>query len=158
MLSIAYLLVGLVQFSRIWSNCDAFESVYDFSLRELNGDRLISLDRYRDKCLLIVNTASGCSLANTNMQFLERFGSEEQRRSGLHVIAIPSNTFFDEPKSESQLVDWFKTEWRATYDTFGLTDLNRSDLYRFLMRRAGNKRPACFSKFPLIKVNIKVKF
>ena len=153
MLSIAYLLVGLLQFS--WLSCGAFESVYDFSLRELNGDRLISLDRYRDKCLLIVNTASGCSLANANMQYLERIGSEEQRRSGLHVIAIPSNSFFDEPKTESQLVDWFKIEWRASYDVFGLTDLNRSELYRFLVRRAGNKRPAYdYSKFLLVPIGL----
>lgn len=142
MLSISYLLIGLVQFAGVWLGCNAFEeSVYDFSVRELNGDRLISLDRYRDNCLLIVNTASGCSLTSLNMMFLERIGNEEHRRSGLHVIAIPSNSFLDEPRSEPQLIDWFRMEWRATYDIFGLTDLNQSNLYRFLIRRSGSQAP-----------------
>lgn len=35
------------------------KTVYDFSLKDKNGNE-VSLNEYKDKVLLIVNTATGC--------------------------------------------------------------------------------------------------
>lgn len=83
----------------------------DFHLRSLSEPRTIHLcEQYRDKVVLIVNTASKCA-------FTPRYAGLEAlyaryRSQGLVVLGFPSNDFaHQEPGSEAEI----RTFCRLTY-------------------------------------------
>jgi len=65
-------------------------SIYQFNVQKLNGEE-ISLAEYKNKVLLIVNTASQCGFTPQLKELAElkdKFGNE-----GFEILAFPSNDF-----------------------------------------------------------------
>ncbi|AQS87213.1 glutathione peroxidase [Neoasaia chiangmaiensis NBRC 101099] len=66
-------------------------AVYDFTLPALDGRSTIDLGAYRDKPILIVNTASKCGFT-PQYEGLQHIWSH-YGKGGLAVVGIPSNDF-----------------------------------------------------------------
>lgn len=108
-------------------------SIYDFSAR-LNTGEEQSLSEYRDKVLLIVNTASECGFTSqyAGLQALQdRFGPR-----GFSVLAFPCNQFGgQEPHSDAEIASFCERTFRTTFPLFAKIDVNGSrahPLYEWL--------------------------
>jgi len=66
------------------------KSVYQFSVKKLNGEE-VSLADYKNKVLLIVNTASQCSFT-PQLKELEELRKKYQDKD-FEILAFPSNDF-----------------------------------------------------------------
>ena len=78
------------------------------------GQQAINLADYKDKVILVVNTASKCGFTNQyeNMQNLH----EQYADKGVVVIAVPSNDFgSQEPGSEAQICDFVEKQFNVTF-------------------------------------------
>jgi len=65
-------------------------TVYEFSVKKVNGE-IQSLEEFKGKPLIIVNTASKCGFTG---QFKELQGLyEEHKEQGLVVLGFPSDNF-----------------------------------------------------------------
>lgn len=112
-------------------------ALYSLTVQKLNGEQL-SLQSFRGKCLLVVNTASASILTQLNMRWLNELhrkivnGSYAQR---LAVLAVPSDTFGEEPLRETALRSWFEL-MGARFEVLTLTNLNQSPLFEILARGA----------------------
>lgn len=97
-------------------------SIYDFSAR-LNTGEEQSLSAYRDKVLLIVNTASECGFTSqyAGLQALQdRFGPR-----GFTVLAFPCNQFGrQEPHSDAKIASFCERKFRTTFPLFAKIDVN----------------------------------
>ncbi len=79
-------------------------SVYDYSYTSIEG-KTVSMSEYKEKVLLLVNTASKCGFAP---QFA---GLEELYRKymdkGLEVIGFPCNQFMDQEPADAKAIAEF---------------------------------------------------
>ena len=91
-------------------------TIYTFTAQALNGET-ISLDRYRGKVLLIVNTASECGFTPqyAGLQKLH----EEYAARGLEVLGFPCNQFGkQEPGDAGQIGSFCEQNYGVTFQMF----------------------------------------
>jgi glutathione peroxidase len=88
------------------------ESIYDFEV-ELNDGQKLALSQFRNKRLLIVNTASDCGFTG---QFDELQRLHEQRGNELAVIGFPANDFREQEKgSDAEIAQFCKRNYGVTF-------------------------------------------
>jgi len=111
--------------------------IYDYSVKDTKGDS-VSLEEYKGKVLLVVNTATGCGLT-PQYEVLQKI-YDKYKDSGLEILDFPSNQFFEQaPGSNEEIVNFCKLTYGTTFKTFGKIDVNgeNSDpLYVFLKKEA----------------------
>ena len=112
-------------------------SLYDFTARDIAGD-LIPLSEYRDKVLLIVNTASKCGFT-PQYDGLEKL-YRNLRPQGFVVLGFPCNQFgAQEPGSAEEIASFCQTSYDVSFPIFAKVDVNgpqASPLYTWLKREA----------------------
>lgn len=99
----------------------AFPNVHRFELLRIDGSSQ-SMDAYRGKVLLIVNTASECGLTGQyeGLQALhERFADR-----GLVVLGFPANNFMgQEPGTNEQIAKFCRERFNVTFPMFAKLDV-----------------------------------
>lgn len=108
-------------------------SIYDYNVKDINGN-LISLEKYRNKVLLIVNTATGCGFT-PQYSGLENL-YKEYKESGFEILDFPCNQFANQaPGSEEEIKQICKIKYDVSFDQFSKIDVNgknESPLYKYL--------------------------
>jgi glutathione peroxidase len=108
-------------------------SIYDFSVDDIHG-KPVTLDAYRDRVLLIVNTASKCGFT-PQYKGLEALYKKFHGK-GLDILGFPCNQFgAQEPGSENEIAQFCELNYGVTFPLFAKVDVNGADaapLYRHL--------------------------
>jgi glutathione peroxidase len=108
-------------------------SVHDFSVKDIHG-KTVTLDRYKGKVLLIVNTASKCGYT-PQYKGLETLW-QKYRAQGLEVLGFPCNQFgAQEPGTEDEIASFCEVNYGVTFPLFAKVDVNgdgAAPLYRHL--------------------------
>lgn len=108
-------------------------TVYDFEAQQIDG-RTVSLSNFRDKVLLIVNTASACG-------FTPQFaGLEELHKQydgkGLVVLGFPCNQFgSQDPGSNEEIGAFCQKNYGVSFPMMSKIDVNGAEahpLYKWL--------------------------
>ncbi len=111
------------------------EHFYEFSAKSLQSND-ISMDAYRGKTVLVVNTASNCGLT-PQFEGLERL-YQQHKDSGLVILGFPCNQFANqEPGDEKQIAEGCLLNYGVTFPMFSKIDVNGPNahpLYKFLKR------------------------
>jgi len=121
-------------------------TIFDFHARKLSGEDL-SLEAYRGKVLLIVNTASECGFT-PQFKELEALYQEYHNRD-FEILAFPSNDFGNqEPLEGKEIATFCETNFGVTFPIFDKISVRgpKADgLYRFFGDKKSNGR---FSSIP----------
>lgn len=112
-------------------------AIYDFTLENQDGQQ-VSLERYRDKVLLIVNTATGCGLTpqyEALQALYNRYHS-----LGFEILDIPCNQFMNQAPGTAQEINRFcQLNYGTSFPRFAKIKVNGADahpLYRWLKEEA----------------------
>lgn len=127
-------------------------TIYDFKVKDNRGAE-VSLEEYRGKVLLIVNTATGCGFTPQykGLQALyEKFSLQ-----GLEILDFPCNQFANQAPGSAEEIESFCTlRYRTTFRRFAKIEVNgknESPLYTFLKSQKkgvmGGKIKWNFTKF-----------
>lgn len=118
-------------------NVMAEASVYQFHAKTLDGKE-VDFSQYRDRVLLIVNTASQCGFTPqyTGLQELHKeFGDK-----GLAVLGFPCNQFGgQEPGDNAEIATFCQRNFGVNFQMFEKVDVNGAQahpLYRYLKSAA----------------------
>ena len=106
--------------------------LYDIPVTTLDG-RIITLDVYRGKALLIVNVASRCGFTPQYRGLEEVY---QRHRDRLVVLGFPCNQFGrQEPGNEADIRKFCSEQYDVTFPMFAKIDVNGAaahPLYRYL--------------------------
>jgi glutathione peroxidase-family protein len=112
-------------------------SIYDFSAISIEG-QTVSLSTYRDKVLLIVNTASQCGFT-PQYQGLQAL-YDKYASKGLVILGFPCNQFGQqEPGSTAEIQSFCEKRFGVTFPLFQKVEVNGKDahpLFQYLTKAA----------------------
>jgi glutathione peroxidase len=101
----------ILKFALLLSSFFLFDGIYDFQLVDIDGNT-INLSDFQGKKILIVNTAS-------NSEYAGQYGSLEQLyqkySDSLVIIAVPSNSFGNEPESNDSVKNYVMNNYNIHY-------------------------------------------
>ena len=81
---------------------------YDFTIESITGET-INLNDYKDKVILVVNTASFCGFTKQYDELQEL--SDLYKEKGLVVLGVPSNSFNQEKKNDADVKKFCEVKW-----------------------------------------------
>jgi glutathione peroxidase len=108
-------------------------SIYDFSVDDIHG-KPVKLDKYRNKVMLIVNTASKCGFT-PQYKGLEAL-YEKFHGKGLEILGFPCNQFgAQEPGTEKEIAEFCELNYGVTFPMFAKVEVNggkTAPVYKYL--------------------------
>ena len=112
-------------------------SIYDFTC-ETTGGKKKSLNDYRGKVLLVVNTASKCGFT-PQFEGLETL-YEKYSDQGLEILGFPCNQFGkQDPGSNGEITEFCQLNYGVSFPMMGKIEVNGSGadpLYKHLKKEA----------------------
>jgi glutathione peroxidase len=113
-------------------------SIYQFNIQKLNGEE-ISLSEYKDKVLLIVNTASQCGFT-PQLKDLTAL-KNEYKDQDFEILAFPSNDFGGQEPLDGNEIAAFCENTGTNYPVFEKIRVRgpyADPLYQFLSDKKKN--------------------
>ena len=104
---------AIIMFAALQTNAKiSVEEFYDIKFNSIDGNK-ISLEDYRDKTFLVVNTASFCGFTRqfTGLQNIWN----KYRKDGLVVIGVPSNDFNQEAKTNTEVKNFCEVNFNVDF-------------------------------------------
>lgn len=112
--------------------------IYDFTVRDYEGND-VSLEKYRGKVLLIVNTATECGFTPQYDALQDLY--EKYKDRGFEILDFPSNQFGGQaPGTDAEIANFCTARFGTTFDRFAKIDVNGENeepLYTFLKKAQG---------------------
>lgn len=108
---------------------------YDFTVKDMS-DQDVSLEKYRGKVVLVVNTATQCGLTPqyAGLQDLH----ETFRDEDFEILDFPCNQFLEQAPEDNEGIKGFcEQNFGLTYEQMGKLDVNGENadpLYQFLKK------------------------
>ncbi len=115
------------------------KSIHQFSVTNIDG-KLVNLEQYKGKVLLIVNTASQCGFTPQLKAMTELY--EEFKSEDFEILAFPSNDFANqEPLEGKDIAQFCMLKYEAEYPIFEKIHVKGKDanpLFQFLSSKKKN--------------------
>ena len=112
-------------------------NVYDFSVIARDGSE-VSLADYRDKVLLIVNTATGCGFTPQYDELQNLY--DKYKDKGFEILDFPCNQFGEQaPGSDEEIHSFCTGRYGITFPQFAKIDVNGENaipLYKWLAKNS----------------------
>lgn len=109
---------------------------YKFKVNNIKGEK-VNLEQYKDKVILIVNTASKCGLT-PQYEGLEALYNK-YKSQGFVVLGFPCNQFMgQEPGTAEEIEKFCSMKYNITFPLFEKIKVNGDDahqLYKFLKEK-----------------------
>lgn len=122
-------------------------SIYDFSFKAQDGSE-VSMEQYKGKVLLIVNTATGCGFTPQYDELQDLY--EEFADKGLEILDFPCDQFGHQaPGSDEEIHSFCTGRFGITFPQFSKIEVNGDNaipLYKWLV---DNSKFEGFGKSPM---------
>ncbi len=111
---------------------------FDFEIKSISGNTL-DLNTYRNKVILLVNTASYCGFTNQyeDLQLLW----DQYKDKGLIVLGVPSNSFNQEKKDNKEVKEFCEVNFNINFPLTEITNVKGDDaheLFKWAKKNYGN--------------------
>lgn len=115
-------------------------SIYDFNVKTIDGEQ-IKLDEYKDKVLVIVNTASKCGFTPQYAELEKLY--KKYKDKDFEILGFPCNQFaHQEPGSNTDVKSFCLINYGVTFPLFekvDVRDANAHPLFNYLTEKAAYK-------------------
>ncbi|MGW8425075.1 MULTISPECIES: glutathione peroxidase [Bacillaceae] len=112
-------------------------SIYEFEVNKINGET-ISLEEYRGKVMIIVNTASKCGFSPQYDDLQSLY--VRYKEDGVVVLGFPCNQFLNqEPGDDLEIDSYCKLNHGITFPMFAKVNVNGKEahpLFSYLTENA----------------------
>ena len=110
---------------------------FDFKINSITGE-IINLKDYQNKLVLVVNTASYCGFTKQydDLQLLW----EKYRSDGLIVLGVPSNSFNQEKKADTEVKEFCDVNFNIDFPMTTITEFkgdNSHEIFKWAEKNYG---------------------
>ena len=110
---------------------------FDFKIKSISGE-IINLKDYQNKLVLVVNTASYCGFTKQydDLQLLW----EKYRSDGLIVLGVPSNSFNQEKKADTEVKEFCDVNFNIDFPMTTITEVkgeNSHEIFKWAEKNYG---------------------
>ena len=110
---------------------------FDFKINSITGE-IINLKDYQNKLVLVVNTASYCGFTKQydDLQLLW----EKYRSDGLIVLGVPSNSFNQEKKADTEVKEFCDVNFNIDFPMTSITEVkgeNSHEIFKWAEKNYG---------------------
>ena len=110
---------------------------FDFKIESITGE-LINFNDYKDKVILVVNTASYCGFTKQYEELQELWDTYKSK--GLIVLGIPSNSFNQEKTNNLEIKKFCEVNFNINFPLSTITEVkgkNAHDLFKWAEKNYG---------------------
>lgn len=101
-------------------------SIYQFCAKDIHGNT-VSLNEFKGKTLLIVNTATNCSLTPQHEELEELY--QKYKNQNFVILGFPSNGFGETPETEPKILEFLEKNYSISFPLFAKIDVNGDDAH-----------------------------
>ena len=124
---------------------------YDFQIESINGE-IINFKEYENKVILLVNTASYCGFTKQYDDLQKLW--DQYKSKGLIVLGIPSNSFNQEKKSNSEIKKFCEMNFNINFPLSTLTDVKGNNAHEIFKWAKENHGKSAIPKWNFYKILI----
>jgi len=135
-----FILIGLIVFMFFFKNsvmANYDKVFYDFKIESISG-KIIDFNEYKNKVVLIVNTASYCGFTKQYEELQELW--DIYKSKGLIVLGVPSNSFNQEKKNNSEVKEFCEVNFNINFPLSNITEvkgINAHELFKWAKNNHG---------------------
>ena len=110
---------------------------YDFEIESISGE-IIDFNKYKNKVVLVVNTASYCGFTKQYEELQELW--DIYKSKGLIVLGVPSNSFNQEKKNNSEVKEFCEVNFNINFPLSNITEvkgINAHELFKWAKNNHG---------------------
>ena len=124
-------------FFKTSATADYEKKFYDFNIESITGET-INLNKYKDKVILVVNTASFCGFTKQYEELQELWDTYKEK--GLIVLGVPSNSFNQEKNNNEDIKEFCEVNFNINFPLTTLTEVkgkNAHELFKWAKENHG---------------------
>ena len=110
---------------------------FDLNIESISGE-VINFAEYKNKVVLIVNTASFCGFTNQYEDLQKLWDTYKSK--GLIVLGVPSNSFNQEKDNNSEVKEFCEVNFNINFPLTSITEVkgeNAHELFKWAHRNHG---------------------
>ena len=144
-------LVFIMFFFKNFVSANYNKVFYDLQINSISGE-LIDFKKYKDKAVLVVNTASYCGFTK-QYEGLQKLW-EEYESKGLIVLGIPSDSFNQEKKSNKDVKEFCEVNFDISFPLAAITDVKGENAHEIFKWAKENYGKSAIPKWNFHKILI----
>ena len=124
---------------------------YDFKIKSITGE-IIDLKDYKNKVVLLVNTASYCGFTKqyADLQILW----DTYKSDGLIVLGVPSNSFNQEKKDDKEVKNFCEVDFNIDFPLSTITNVKGDNAHEIFKWVKDNYGKSAIPKWNFYKILI----
>ena len=135
--------------SSVMANYDKI--FYDLKIESISG-KIINFSEYKNKVVLIVNTASYCGFTNQYEELQKLW--DIYKSKGLIVLGIPSNSFNQEKKNDSEVKEFCEVNFNINFPLSSITEVKGKNAHEIFKWAENNHDKSAIPKWNFHKILI----
>ena len=151
MRKLIFLLFIFMFFFKTSTNANYEKKIYDFSIESITGETIDFKD-YKNKVILVVNTASYCGFTKQyeELQILwDKYKSDD-----FIVLGIPSNSFNQEKTSNNEVKKFCEVNFNIDFPLTAITDVKGNNSHEIFKWAEMNYGKSAIPKWNFHKILI----
>ena len=111
---------------------------YDLNIESISGE-IINFKDFKDKVVLVVNTASYCGFTKQYEDLQDLW--DKYNKKGLIVLGVPSNSFNQEKKKNSEVKEFCEVNFSITFPLSAIIEVkgnNAHELFKWAKTNHGS--------------------
>ena len=145
------LILFIMFFFKTSVNANYEKRIYDFSIESITGET-INFSEYKDKVILIVNTASYCGFTKQYSELQELWDIYKEK--GLIVLGVPSNSFNQEKNNNTDVKKFCEVNFSINFPLTTITEVKGKNAHEIFKWAKENHGKSAVPKWNFYKILI----
>ena len=127
------------------------KKIYDFTIESISGET-INFNDYKNKVILVVNTASYCGFTKQYDELQELW--DLYKSKGLIVLGVPSNSFNQEKNNNSDIKNFCEVNFNINFPLASITEVKGENAHELFKWAKNNHGKSAVPKWNFHKILI----